>query len=251
MTEHEVLPVPEHESALDDFVEEIEQLAEEDDLDEPESETDVPNEDLEVDDFLGMPPDEGDDEQGDWIAIAEGFGELSTRPTHHLNAKQRTRARRLAVRAAILAKNHAPAVHYTQGPERWEGIDDTRHAAAGEYPNEADCSAFATWCIWNGLFLPFRTDDVVNGANWEAGYTGTMLSHGRPVRYVKNVRWADCVLYGAPGSNGRHTAIVVKTTHTSGVPMVISHGSEGGPYYLPYNYRSDIQSVRRYIRFRV
>lgn len=259
MTETLEVPVPEYENALEEDVEELEQLSEEDDLDEPEEEveeadgesTDVPNEDLEVDDFLKMPDDEGDDEQGDWV-IAEGFGdEAGRRVTKILNAKQRTRARRLAVKAALLGLHHASAIHYTQGSSRWQGIADTRYSAKGEYPNYADCSAFATWCLWNGLYVPFRVADVVNGADWRAGYTGTMLSHGRAIRFLKNVRWADCVLYGAPGSSGRHTAVVVKTTHTSDVPMVVSHGSEGGPYYLPYNYRSDIQSIRRYIRYRV
>ena len=29
--------------------------------------------------------------------------------------------------------------------------------------------------------------------------------------------------------------------------MVVSHGSEGGPYYVAYNYRTDIMCIRRYI----
>jgi hypothetical protein len=29
--------------------------------------------------------------------------------------------------------------------------------------------------------------------------------------------------------------------------MVLSHGQEAGPLYLPYRYRSDILSIRRYI----
>jgi hypothetical protein len=31
----------------------------------------------------------------------------------------------------------------------------------------------------------------------------------------------------------------------SGTPMVISHGSEPGPFYLAYHYRPDVLSIRR------
>jgi hypothetical protein len=35
--------------------------------------------------------------------------------------------------------------------------------------------------------------------------------------------------------------------HRKGVPIVVSHGSEAGPFLLPYNYRSDDGQIRRYI----
>jgi hypothetical protein len=44
---------------------------------------------------------------------------------------------------------------------------------------------------------------------------------------------------------GKHVAVVVKVV--GGVPMVISHGSEAGPFYLAYNYRPDVLQIRRYI----
>jgi hypothetical protein len=164
-----------------------------------------------------------------------------------MTKEQRTKARRAAVNAAWLAYGHKERVHYTQGAQRWEGIADTRYSARKEYPNNADCSAFATWCIWNGLYVLYKKPDVVNGAGWKAGYTGTMLDHGRPIRQLSNVRWADCVIYGVPG-NSKHTAIIVGLHNRQ--LMVISHGSEGGPYYLPYNYRSDVLSIRRYIHYK-
>jgi hypothetical protein len=253
----EELPVPENEEALDDFQDELESLDEEDDVDKPETNldeyiantTNVPNEDLEEDDPSEMPEDVGNDEHGDWDPDKHPDTAVRLQRISHLSAKQRTRARRIAVRAAILGKNHAGAIHYTQGGSRWQGIADTRYSHRNQYPNYADCSAYVTWCLWNGLYVPYRKPDVVNGASWRAGYTGTMLAHGRAIRRLNNVRWADCVIYGAPGSTGRHVAIVVKTS--GGTPMVVSHGSEGGPYYLPYNYRRDIQSIRRYIHYRV
>jgi hypothetical protein len=92
--------------------------------------------------------------------------------------------------------------------------------------------------------LRFGLGDIVNGAGWNAGYTGTMLDHGMVVRFASNALPGDCVFYGA-GPPGKHVAVVVKMV--GGVPMVISHGSEPGPYYLAYNYRSDVLQIRRYI----
>jgi hypothetical protein len=115
-----------------------------------------------------------------------------------LNDRHRQEARSRAVAAAILALAHAPAIHYTQSASRWQGIADTRYSARGEYPNYVDCSAFVTWCLWNGLYVPFRVRDTVNGQNWRAGYTGTMLQHGKPVQHPENMIRGDAVIYGAP-----------------------------------------------------
>jgi len=162
-----------------------------------------------------------------------------------LSKANRIRCRDRVVGAAWLAYNHKVQVHYTQSGRRWEGIRNGDNARKGEYPKYADCSSFATWCLWNGLYLGFKVRDTVNGTDWKAGYTGTMLKHGKPVQHKENILRGDCVIYGKSGSTGAHTAIVVATK--SGTPMVISHGSEAGPFYVPYNYRSDIMVVRRYI----
>jgi len=92
--------------------------------------------------------------------------------------------------------------------------------------------------------LRFGLGDVVNGAGWTAGYTGTMLEHGLAVRYPSNVLPGDCVIYGN-GPPGVHCAVVAGMVN--GTPVVISHGSEPGPFYLAYNYRPDILQIRRYI----
>jgi hypothetical protein len=167
-----------------------------------------------------------------------------------LKYKEVLNARRLAVNAAHLALDHKPDVHYTQGALRWQGINQNLKAWKKQYPHYADCSAFATWCIWNGL-SHYGVRDTVNGQAWKGGYTGTMLDHGRRVVELKLVRRGDCVIYGSPGSDGAHTAIVVGWSappSKGGHPMVISHGSEAGPFYVPYNYRSDVMGIRRYIR---
>lgn len=159
-----------------------------------------------------------------------------------LTAGQQQQARSRAVQAARLAYQNRAAVHYTQGPQRWQGIAQQLKASAGRYPNYADCSSFATWCLWCALH-PLGAPDVVNGQNWQAGYTGTMLAHGQVVTPSAALP-GDCVLYGTPGSTGAHTAIVVQSGN---VPTVVSHGSEAGPYLLAYNYRPDIMNIRRYI----
>jgi hypothetical protein len=160
-----------------------------------------------------------------------------------LSRDQRIRCRDRVVQAAKLALANKTQVHYTQGPKRWDGIKNHRNAALGQFPVNADCSSFATWCLWNGLMLRFGLGDVVNGAGWTGGYTGTMLDHGMVVQHPSNALRGDCVLYGEPP--GAHVTIVVH--NLNGVPMVISHGSEPGPYYLSYNYRSDVHQIRRYI----
>jgi hypothetical protein len=163
-----------------------------------------------------------------------------------LSFEHRIKARDRIVQAATLALHNAPKIHYTQGARRWDGINLHRNARLGQYPLYADCSAFATWCIWNGLVLGGFTDrDTVNGDDWKAGYTGTMLTHGKQVVHLASVQRGDCVIYGN-GAPGEHTAIVVGRRN-DGKPMVISHGSEAGPFYLPYDYRADVMEIRRYV----
>jgi hypothetical protein len=165
---------------------------------------------------------------------ASAASAASTGAVSGLNASQRAKAREMIIQAAYLALRHAPVIHYTQGNRRWEGIDNKLRAWRGEYPHQADCSSFATWVLWQGLGH-FHVRDVVNGAGWLAGYTGTMLGHGKLVRHERNIKHGDLALYDG------HVAICV------GGGMVISHGSEGGPYLLPIHYRSDLLEVRRFV----
>jgi hypothetical protein len=164
-----------------------------------------------------------------------------------LSKTHRIEARSRAVSAAMLGYYRNSNIHYTMGRHRWQGINHQQNAKQGEYPTQADCSSFVTWCLWNGLFIPFKTRDTVNGSNWLAGYTGTMLEHGKRVAHLSNVQRADAVIYGENGSDGAHTAIIVGRRPSDGKVMVISHGSEGGPYYIAYDYRDDIMEIRRYI----
>jgi cell wall-associated NlpC family hydrolase len=148
------------------------------------------------------------------------------------------------VDAALLALRKAGSVHYVKPgtPEsslRWDGILHDRRFVDGEFPHQSDCSSFATWCLWNGLFLKYDRGDIVNGQHWDAGYTGTMRDHGMRVGNIPHdILRGDCVFYQG------HVTIVVG--RKNGVPMVVSHGSEGGPYHVKWNYRTVLE-VRRYI----
>jgi cell wall-associated NlpC family hydrolase len=143
------------------------------------------------------------------------------------------------VRAAMLGYKHAPKVHYTMGPRRWDGIMNRCRAHLGRFPRWADCSSYVTWCLWDALGGPNAGPDIVNGQSWKGGFTGTMKQHGRRVPGgLANALPGDLVLYG--GGTGKHVTIVV------GRNKVISHGSESGPFLVRPDYRSDVAEVRRY-----
>lgn len=139
------------------------------------------------------------------------------------------------LQAAVVGLHHAPEIHYTQLFGRWEGISHGRIASKGQFPLEADCSSYATWCYWNGLSVRGHHSDIINGQHWSAGYTGTMTAHGE---YVTQLIPGDAVFYGHPVE---HVAIY------TGGGFVISHGSEAGPLLLPVRYRDDVNHYRRYI----
>lgn len=190
--------------------------------------------------YANIPDDIGDDD-------ASFLQHAASNPVHHgLSANERIRVRRLIKFAAVETQARASRIHYTQGAERWEGIDKKIRCYPGhiEIPTEADCSAMATWLYWNALKKHINEDkfpDILNGSSWKAGYTGTLLQHGRVLHSGTPGLVGDLVIYGAPGTTGRHVATYV------GNGMVHSHGSEAGPFILPWRYRPDIQSVRRYI----
>ena len=137
----------------------------------------------------------------------------------------------------------APLIHYSQQANRWEGINEKYNAFRGQQPSHADCSSYTTWILWAVLVnhYGFRRDNV-NNADWRSGYTGTQVNHGVRVKHKLNWRRGDLIFYGDQGGGvPKHVAMYV------GNGMVVSHGSEGGPYYVPWNYRSDWASTRRYI----
>jgi cell wall-associated NlpC family hydrolase len=155
------------------------------------------------------------------------------------HATPRTTARERAVRAAMLGVGNCAQINYTQGPSRWEGIARGLRAHRREYPRNADCSSFVTWCLWDALGGPKCGDDIVNGADWKAGYTGTQCSNGRIVP-LSRARPGDLVFYA--GSNGvvNHVAMLVAPGR------VVSHGSQPGPMLLAATYRP-VKEIRSYL----
>ena len=165
-----------------------------------------------------------------------------------LNKIQRGRARDRVVQAALLAVGHASEIAYTQDlVDRWDGIRNRRNSFRGEIPTGADCSSFATWCLWNALHSHFHLDDIVNGEDWDRGFTGSMRLHGRVVEQASNVCRGDCVHYDAapPTFNFEHVTIVVGRNE-DGELMVASHGGDSGPLVTPHDYRP-VAHIRRYI----
>jgi NlpC/P60 family len=156
-----------------------------------------------------------------------------------LGAAKRYNSRQRAVRSAYIGYRYRASIHYTQRSQRWYAIRNRIHANEGQYPIWADCSAFVTWCYWDATRL-YRLSDFVNGAGWRAGFTGTMVRHGRIVQ-PGNLLTGDSIFYGGPWSRPTHVAIYV------GNGRVISHGSESGPLLLHYAYRP-INHCRRFIR---
>lgn len=155
------------------------------------------------------------------------------------------KARELAVKAGLLSLHHAPAVHYTEGDQRWQGITRKLDARKGQFATEADCSSSVTWWVgWNGLHLPFGLGDLLNADKWLGGFTGTLSKNGREVLHKDQQLHADVQLYGSAYPY-LHTAMLVGKI--KGKRHVISHGSEGGPYLLPIDYRDDAGPIHRYI----
>lgn len=158
--------------------------------------------------------------------------------------EHRAEMRRIIARGCELMLNHTGAVHYSMGPDRWEGITRKLLISKDQYPRHSDCSSSSTWLHWNAHVAHFPGNpgrDVLNAAHWAYGYTGTLLEHGKTVQHEDNILVGDLALYGVPGTTGKHVAVCL------GGGKVFSHGSEGGPYKLDLDYRSDLMVIKRYI----
>lgn len=134
------------------------------------------------------------------------------------------------VAAALLTYRNRDAIHYTQGPARMGGV--RFGIMPPHFPEFEDCSSMYTW--WK--FAAGAPDPNDLGYNGE-GYTGTQANHGEYVidPSAPGTPLTTAVFYGGSGSDTEHVAMVV----SSG--MVVSHGSEGGPYLIPVMYRGDMR----------
>lgn len=138
--------------------------------------------------------------------------------------------RKDAVSAFMYAYSRRP-LHYTMSSGRDDWLQLKAHIP--HYPRQTDCSGMFHWCYWTkGLIDP-------SNYSWRAvGWTGSMIEHGRR---VSSPGIADAVFYGVSRIPS-HVAMYV------GNGMVLSHGHEGGPSYLPVNEMGiTIHSYRSYL----
>ena len=137
-------------------------------------------------------------------------------------------SRQRVANEAVWGYNNRGQIHYAQvRPMR---MLDMGH----RLPQTGDCSEFATVC-YKRASCPDPNARLFDGA----GYTGTLAQHGRLVS-LSQARPGDLVLYGG-GWPYHHVAVYV------GFGRVVSHGSEGGPYLVPIDYRSDRRQIRSYL----
>lgn len=153
-----------------------------------------------------------------------GASLMALAPAPELGAPRRQQV----VNEAMWGYNNRGAIHYRQT----RPMPSLR--AGHRLPQTHDCSGFATACY----FRAGAADPNGLGYNGQ-GYTGTLSTHGRSVSLAA-ARPGDLVFYGR-GYPYSHVAIY------AGSGRVISHGSEGGPYLLNIDYRSDRRLIRSYL----
>lgn len=109
-------------------------------------------------------------------------------------------------------------IHYEQR-RPIDGIDESQ-----KLPLHTDCSGFVTLCHrWAGAPDP-------NGRKFDGqGYTGTILQACRQIA-LNVVQPGDLVVWGAPP--GHHVALVLEAGPD---PLLVSHGSERGPYAVRFS----------------
>jgi hypothetical protein len=148
-----------------------------------------------------------------------------------------------AAQAAKFALSHSGR-RYSMGGDRWNPIASKANPQTGAMWTVADCSAFATWVLWHALDRGALAD-IVNGQGWRAGYTGTMVEHGRDVTNG-HYQPGDCAIYGTSRSNTKHV-VICHQAGTASTARWASHGSAGGPYNVGLHYRGDLVVVKRYL----
>jgi hypothetical protein len=112
---------------------------------------------------------------------------------------------------------HEQAIHYAQRRPM-------KLPAVGTTPWTTDCSEFVTTIYkWAGAPDP-------NGLRYRGeGYTGTLLSHLKPIP-ARLVQKGDLVVYG--GGTGHHVCVVVDDGPD---PLLVSHGQEAGPILIRHS----------------
>lgn len=158
-----------------------------------------------------------------------------------LSHKHRVEAKHIVAQYAKALLANPTQVHYTQDAVlRWRGINHHQTLKTID-PFYGDCSSTATFMLWRALeHVHPGIHDLVNGAHWLAGYTGTIATHGKRVYHVENYCVGDLILYG-PGPTYEHVTVSL------GGRKCFSHGGEAGPFVLDIDYRGDRAMTRRTI----
>lgn len=201
--------------------------------DEPDGDEDcMPH--IEVSDPKQIPFDLGEEQKLLPAEIAALTASPANGSVSGLSALHRKVVRAAILHALNLSVANSSKIGYTESsPPRWAWFTEKIYAALGKFPTALDCSAWATWILYQGLRL-FHVRDLINGEHWGGGFTGTMLAHGKLVAHRANVKLGDLAIY-----NG-HVAVCI------GGGYVLSHGSLG-IHKLEIDYRSDLICIRRYI----
>jgi hypothetical protein len=136
------------------------------------------------------------------------------------------------VACAVALYNVRDRVHYSQS-NRMNIVRERLKPPFDGVEIYEDCSSSVTGCY----FVAGAPDP--NGLGYDGqGYTGTLCQHGAVVS-LASAKPGDLVLYGH-GAPWEHVAMYL------GGGKVWSHGSEGGPYVCPVDYRGDRGEIRTY-----
>jgi hypothetical protein len=154
------------------------------------------------------------------------------------------------IQAAVISADtkHEPSIHYSQDENlRWRGIHFGWIPPV--FPDFADCSSMFTWLRFEAMLRAFSTagPDTINGTRWLSGFTGTMMSHGKPVALKNAVPGLTACFYSTRKDKvPTHVAVFVGTLPGHGPDCIVSHGQENGPRIAHVNYRTDYVGSRVY-----
>lgn len=196
---------------------------------------------------VNPPPDGNDQVLRGLVEEAAGHQALAGSYSR-LNDSDRAIARRLFIKGVEVLMSHPAQLHYSQDMTlRWEGIRDrivpwtASGKLNGKYPKHGDCSSTGEYLMWLAFAHHFHLADLLSAEAWKAGWTGSLVQHGKPVHDWSKLKVGDAVFYGPSIDETEHV------TWSIGGRRVFSHGSEAGPFLLDFEYRSDIVAIRRYI----
>jgi hypothetical protein len=113
-------------------------------------------------------------------------------------------ARRVIIKNAHNMVANKGRVHYSQGPDRWMGINRHLTHLRNQYPTRCDCSSTATWMLWDAMARPYGVRDLVNHASWRLAIPERCRTAGRSsVHKRESEGWRLCLLWVAGSGRSR------------------------------------------------